>query len=108
MKKTSYIRTLSEADRISIENELKVIGIDKEKIELAMNSRLCDLEDTIDIGLGGFSMTWLELINETKNADLVRSYLQGKISRLELADGIGNSNTDLVIQYQTQQKNKLN
>lgn len=50
-------------------------------------------------------MTFLELINEVGNADLIRLFLQDKISKLELAKEIGNSNTDLVIEYKKQLNN---
>lgn len=49
-------------------------------------------------------MTWLELINEIGHADLIRQYLQGHISKLELSSEIGNSNIDLVIRYQNKSR----
>lgn len=49
-------------------------------------------------------MSWLELIREVGNADLVRIYLAGQIQYSELAEEIGNSNASLVNEY----KNKSN
>jgi hypothetical protein len=51
-------------------------------------------------------MTFLDLINATGNADLIRLFIQDKISKLELAKEIGNSNTDLVIAYKNQVNSK--
>ncbi|MDF2950574.1 MAG: hypothetical protein K0S18_157 [Anaerocolumna sp.] len=51
-------------------------------------------------------MTFLDLINETGNADLIRLFLQDKINKLDLANAIGNSNTDLVITYKNQVNSK--
>lgn len=47
--KTTYISLLSNDIQEAIERELRQLGLDDEDIELAMSSRLCDLEDTIDI-----------------------------------------------------------
>ena len=44
-------------------------------------------------------MNWIELIREVGNADLIRLFLQDKITKSELASEIGNSNTDLVVEY---------
>lgn len=44
-------------------------------------------------------MSWLELIREVGNADLVKMYLAGQINYSELAEEIGNSNAGLVNDY---------
>ena len=49
-------------------------------------------------------MDWLSLISQVGNADLVRMFLQGKITRQDLASEIGNSNTDLVVEYKNSLK----
>ncbi|WP_165769060.1 hypothetical protein [Virgibacillus profundi] len=51
MNKTNYIFQLSEQTQKEITTELKqVFGKDdNENIQLALDSRLCDLSDTIDI-----------------------------------------------------------
>ena len=50
-------------------------------------------------------MSWLELIREIGNADLVRMYLAGKITYSELAEEIGNSNASLVNDYKYSKEN---
>lgn len=48
--KTRYIAQLPIETQHSIREELQTLGLKNEDIENAMASRLCDLEDTIDIG----------------------------------------------------------
>ena len=43
------ISLLSENIQEAIARDLRQLGLDNEDIEIAMSSRLCDLEDTIDI-----------------------------------------------------------
>jgi hypothetical protein len=52
-------------------------------------------------------MTWLELIQETGKADLIELFLHDKITRLELAQELSSSGTDLVVQYKNDYKNAL-
>jgi hypothetical protein len=47
--KTQYVRTLPQETQESIEKDLKAQQLNKEDIEAAMDSRLCDLSDTINI-----------------------------------------------------------
>lgn len=47
--KTKYISLLSNDIQEAIERDLRQLGLDDEDIEIAMSSRLCDLEDTIAI-----------------------------------------------------------
>lgn len=47
--KTNYITTLSEDTQNEIRSDLQSQGYGNSDIETAMNSRLTDLEDTIDI-----------------------------------------------------------
>lgn len=47
--KTMRISSLSNDIQEAIERDLRQLGLDDEDIEIAMSSRLCDLEDTIDI-----------------------------------------------------------
>lgn len=47
--KTNYINTLSEEIQSQIKADLQSLELGSTDVELAMNSRLCDLEDTIDI-----------------------------------------------------------
>lgn len=47
--KTKYISQFSLEIQKSIKKELIALGLSPEDIETAMSSRLCDLEDTIDI-----------------------------------------------------------
>lgn len=49
MKKTMFIVQLPEKTQKEIEKELREMNLDEEDIESAMNSRLADLSDTIDI-----------------------------------------------------------
>ena len=49
MKKTDFITTLNEEMQNEIKNELVSIGLCEEDLYAAMNSRICDLEDTINI-----------------------------------------------------------
>lgn len=51
MSKTIFICQLPQTTQDAIRNQLVKAGFDSESIELAMNSRLCDLEDTIEINL---------------------------------------------------------
>ena len=51
MNKTIFICQLPTTTQDAIRNQLVNAGFDSESIELAMNSRLCDLEDTIEINL---------------------------------------------------------
>lgn len=46
-----YVDELNEETRQQIKNDLLAVGIEDESDDLlfAMHSRLCDLEDTIDI-----------------------------------------------------------
>lgn len=46
---TDYICTLNEVVQSTIRSELRSLGTSESDIELAMSSRLCDLEDSIDI-----------------------------------------------------------
>lgn len=47
--KTSYIMSLDLEIQQAIKNDIKMVLDDNELINDAMNSRLCDLEDLIDI-----------------------------------------------------------
>lgn len=58
--KTNYINTLSEEVQSQIKVDLQSLELDNSDIERAMNSRLCDLEDTIDIN----KYLWQEVLNE--------------------------------------------
>lgn len=49
MKKTTFICQLSERTQKEIENELIDLGLSSEDVQNALDSRLCDLSDTIDI-----------------------------------------------------------
>lgn len=44
-----YIATLNHEEQMRIREALLIAGIDGEDIERAMNGRICDLEDTINI-----------------------------------------------------------
>jgi hypothetical protein len=46
---TTYINQLPGDTQKAIKEELVGMGLSMEDIECAMDSRLCDLEDTIDI-----------------------------------------------------------
>lgn len=46
---TRYIWTLSQAEQAAIMHALLLAGIEGEELEIAMNGRVCDLEDTINI-----------------------------------------------------------
>ena len=46
---TDYICTLDDIIQNTIRSELRSLGTSESDIELAMSSRLCDLEDSIDI-----------------------------------------------------------
>lgn len=46
---TRYIWTLSQAEQAAIMTALLLAGIEGEDLERAMDSRVCDLEDVIDI-----------------------------------------------------------
>lgn len=45
----SFIRTLSNEAQGQIADELRIQGFNQEDIERALDSRLCDLEDVIDL-----------------------------------------------------------
>ena len=47
---TEYIWLLPSDEQAEILTALILAGIEGEDLELAMDGRLCDLEDTIDIG----------------------------------------------------------
>jgi hypothetical protein len=47
--KNLYIQTLPEDIQAYILNELTKLNLSSDDIDNAMNSRLCDLEDTINI-----------------------------------------------------------
>lgn len=47
--RTAYICTLDGKIQSAIKNDLTELGLCAEDISRAMDSRLCDLEDTIDI-----------------------------------------------------------
>lgn len=49
--KTLFVNQVGSAVRAQIEAELKAVGLVPEDIETALDSRLCDLEDTIDMKL---------------------------------------------------------
>jgi hypothetical protein len=49
MSKTIFISTLSAKTKQAIASKLQSIGLSESDIDTAMNSRICDLEDTIDI-----------------------------------------------------------
>lgn len=44
-----YIFTMSHEEQAQIIEALHIAGIDGEDLERAMNGRICDLEDTINI-----------------------------------------------------------
>lgn len=44
-----FICMLDEITQIAIRQELELIGLDAHEIEIAMDSKLCDLSDTIDV-----------------------------------------------------------
>ena len=46
---TVHIATLPSAQQARIRDELERAGLSHEDVERAMNSRLCDLEDTINM-----------------------------------------------------------
>ena len=46
---TRYIWTLSQDEQAAIMTALLLAGIEGDDLELAMDGRICDLEDTIDI-----------------------------------------------------------
>jgi len=46
---TRYIWTLTAEEQQAIYAALLMAGIEGEDLELAMDGRICDLEDTIDI-----------------------------------------------------------
>lgn len=49
MNKTTYIELLPDATRQAVYTDLLQLGIPLEDVDSAMNSRLCDLENTLDI-----------------------------------------------------------
>ena len=46
---TQYIHTLPAATQLQIKSQLISIGLTNDDIQIAMNSRLCDLSDTINL-----------------------------------------------------------
>ena len=46
---TRYIWTLPQQEQQEIYNRLVMAGIEGDDLELAMDGRICDLEDTISI-----------------------------------------------------------
>ena len=46
---TTFVCCLDNESQKSIRRDLENLGLCAEDVALAMNSRLCDLEDTIDI-----------------------------------------------------------
>ena len=51
MSKTTFICQLPQATQDTIRSELLNAGLDSNDIDIAMDGRLCDLEDTIEINL---------------------------------------------------------
>lgn len=49
MRKTLFVSQLSKEDQGKIEALLIAEGLNREDIETAMDSRLCDLSDTINL-----------------------------------------------------------
>ena len=49
MSNTEYIELLPERVQREIAEELERVGIEGEDFERAMSSRVCDLEDTVDV-----------------------------------------------------------
>ena len=49
MEKTAFICTLSEDVQNAILLDLEKLNLSEEDVRLAMDGRLCDLEDTMDI-----------------------------------------------------------
>lgn len=47
--KTTYVCLLVEEKQNQIQKELESLGLSHEDVENGMSSRLCDLEETIDI-----------------------------------------------------------
>ena len=48
-KKLTFICQLTQQDQLAIKQKLESAGLDSAEIEFAMNSRLCDLENTITL-----------------------------------------------------------
>jgi len=46
---TSYVWALSQEEQVEIMHRLILAGIDGEDLERAMDGRVCDLADTIDV-----------------------------------------------------------
>lgn len=46
---TEYIWLMSQDEQCAIMHELVLAGIEGDDLERAMDGRLCDLEDTIDV-----------------------------------------------------------
>lgn len=49
MNVTTFIWFFDDNVKAEIEKELRATGISEEDVQRGMDSRLCDLEDTIDI-----------------------------------------------------------
>ena len=47
---TRYIWTMPTGEQCEIMHALMLAGVEGDDLERAMDSRLCDLEDTIEIG----------------------------------------------------------
>lgn len=58
INKSLYVNMLNASIQKTIIEELKRIGLDDQEIEIAITSRLYDLEDTIDIN---------KILNNLKN-----------------------------------------
>lgn len=48
-KKLTFICQLTTQDQLAIKQKLESSGLESSEIEVAMNSRLCDIEDTITL-----------------------------------------------------------
>ncbi|MGX9933613.1 hypothetical protein ACW0KB_20700 [Virgibacillus salarius] len=49
MNVTTFIYLLDDNVKAEIEKDLRATGISEEDVQSGLDSRLCDLEDTIDI-----------------------------------------------------------
>lgn len=49
MKVTTFIWLLDDNVKAEIEKDLRAAGFSEEDVQRGLDSRLCDLEDTIDI-----------------------------------------------------------
>lgn len=50
MSKTTYIFALPDSVQAEIRDALRARGLSHEDVERGMDGKLCDLEDTVDIG----------------------------------------------------------